>query len=582
MDGIFGIPSIASISPQYGIQPEGNSEKSSSTYIPPVSAGDSSSGDGSQIGNGTNSGGGQHTDSPLPERAGIPLSTDTGSITEGLPHNIREGAPSGYDAAADGGLENMLNSAYKLSLHSGILDSSSQSPGMKPTGETVPSGSPTPTGKLGNPDHMQTRSIAKNLDEAFHINLGPDNEQSDMDFLEKTLSSYNKLGKSTRKTPAESTIFSSAKDSPFQFETAVNKISTQQGQNVYTPYKSENIPRNDSQTVANQPPFAEQRIENNKPSFGFPEVSLLFHTVQQENEQAPSISTQTLPKNSFDLHTVANSEQQTLKFVTATENQKIFSDQTPRHMINIPAPSESLNLSETAAMLGSLSPVEQKRQNAETTALLNGLASEIPLVISHNMIYLRRIMELPFSLYLFGNVDLKTLKDHTSDNDDLIPDEGGEKCEAAEPGYLRLSETVKISAVVHNLYHGGSGMFSEEIPWYRVYVRYAIDNGIINEGDFNDYNKTATRSEMAYVFSRSIPEAELYTINYIPSLPDVSPDTKYSENIFKLYRAGVLLGSDQAGTFHPQHPVSRAEAAIIMGRISNLPDRKKRSYQSNL
>lgn len=582
MDGIFGIPSIASISPQYGIQPEGNSEKSSSAYIPPVSAGDSSSGDGSHIGNGTNSGGSQHAGNPLPDRPGMTLSTDVGSIAEGTSNNMREGAPSGHDVAVDGRLENMLDSAYKLSLHSDFSDSIPQRVGVKSTGETVSSRPQAPTGESGNPVQMQTRGISVNLDEAFHINLSPVDELENMCFLEKTRSGYNKLGKSTSKTPAESTIFSSGKDAPPQFETAVNKIATQQEQNVSSPFKSVNIPRNDSQTAANQSPLTEPLINHNKPSFGFPEVSLPFQTVRQENEQAPAIPAPTSPKIPFDLHTAENSQQQTLQFVTAPENQIISSDRTPRQMINIPAPSESLNLSETAAMLGYLSPVEQKRQNTETSALLNGLASEIPLVLSHNMIYLRRIMELPFSLYLFGNVDLKALKNHTSDNDDLIPDEGVKKHASAELGYLRLSEAVKIAAVVHNLYHGGSGMFSEEIPWYRVYVRYAIDNGIIKEGDFNDYTKNTTRAEMAYVFSRSIPEAELYTINYVPSLPDVSLDTKYSENIFKLYRAGILLGSDQAGTFHPQRPVSKAEAAIIMGRIVILSNRKKRNYQLHL
>ncbi len=38
--------------------------------------------------------------------------------------------------------------------------------------------------------------------------------------------------------------------------------------------------------------------------------------------------------------------------------------------------------------------------------------------------------------------------------------------------------------------------------------------------------------------------------------------------ILRLYRAGVLSGSDALGTFHPDRPISRAETAAIVSRVA--------------
>jgi len=50
-------------------------------------------------------------------------------------------------------------------------------------------------------------------------------------------------------------------------------------------------------------------------------------------------------------------------------------------------------------------------------------------------------------------------------------------------------------------YNGESETFTQGIPWYQVYVDYAITNGIVNANDFTEYDRSATRAEMAYIFS---------------------------------------------------------------------------------
>ena len=138
-------------------------------------------------------------------------------------------------------------------------------------------------------------------------------------------------------------------------------------------------------------------------------------------------------------------------------------------------------------------------------------------------------------------------------------------------GNMTLAEAVTIAARVHHIYNGGDSVFTQGSPWYKVYVDYAIDKGIIDSGTFSDYNKAATRAEMAYIFSRSIPEADFAPQNTINSLPDVSSSTPYYDAIITLYEAGVIAGSDSIGTFNPGNNIIRADASAIISRVI-LPD----------
>ena len=102
----------------------------------------------------------------------------------------------------------------------------------------------------------------------------------------------------------------------------------------------------------------------------------------------------------------------------------------------------------------------------------------------------------------------------------------------------------------------------------------AIENGIVQAGDFTSYTAKATRSQMAYLFSRALPASVLPSINNVQTLPDVTGSTKYSQEIFSLYNAGVLTGSDVFGTFKPNDNIIRAEAAAILTRVA-LPEQRK-------
>ena len=134
-------------------------------------------------------------------------------------------------------------------------------------------------------------------------------------------------------------------------------------------------------------------------------------------------------------------------------------------------------------------------------------------------------------------------------------------------GNMTLAEAVTIAARVHHIYNGGDGVFTQGSTWYQVYVDYCIANDIIGAGTFSDYNKAATRAEMAYIFSRALPNSEFASQNTVNSLPDVNSSTPYYSAILMLYKAGVVAGSDAQGTFNPANNITRAEAAAIISRV---------------
>jgi hypothetical protein len=135
-------------------------------------------------------------------------------------------------------------------------------------------------------------------------------------------------------------------------------------------------------------------------------------------------------------------------------------------------------------------------------------------------------------------------------------------------GDVKLSEVIAMAARLHNIYMGGTGDFYQGPVWYNVYVSYALANGIIRDGDFADYDRTATRGEMAYILGSAVPAKALEQINTVGELPDVNAATPYSYKIFALYQAGVLTGySDHS--YHPDATITRCETAAIIARIAD-------------
>ena len=126
-----------------------------------------------------------------------------------------------------------------------------------------------------------------------------------------------------------------------------------------------------------------------------------------------------------------------------------------------------------------------------------------------------------------------------------------------------------MASRMHRIYETGKNDLTVSgEKWYDSFVSYAVENKIIADGDFDDYEAYATRGEMAYIFANALPEAEYDEKNEIAEIPDVSEDHKYYNEILKLYKAGITCGIDTHGTFVPDSNISRSQAAAIMTRVA--------------
>ena len=151
-------------------------------------------------------------------------------------------------------------------------------------------------------------------------------------------------------------------------------------------------------------------------------------------------------------------------------------------------------------------------------------------------------------------------------------------------GNITVAETLALACRLHSIYHGNGSEFQQETPWYQVYVDYAKENGILTglftEFDsmlLKNYTGLATRELFAALFAQALPSQALPAINTIGQgeIPDVSPSTAIGADIYMLYKAGILTGSDEFGTFHPNNNISRAEVATIVVRMADRSMRVK-------
>ena len=141
-------------------------------------------------------------------------------------------------------------------------------------------------------------------------------------------------------------------------------------------------------------------------------------------------------------------------------------------------------------------------------------------------------------------------------------------------GDLTLAETVVLAARLHSIYTGDGASFTGGATWYQPYVDYAIQNGVIPSGAYSDYGATATRAQFASILAAALPSEALPAINTVTILPDVDANATYAAAALKLYNAGILTGSDAAGTFNPESSIQRSEVATIVTRMADQSQRK--------
>ncbi len=142
-------------------------------------------------------------------------------------------------------------------------------------------------------------------------------------------------------------------------------------------------------------------------------------------------------------------------------------------------------------------------------------------------------------------------------------------------GSITVAETITLLARINAIYMGKVIDESNANPWYQPYVDYAKNEGLLTE-TFADYGAAITRADFARLLSRSVPEKELAEVNAVApnAIPDVKDTDSFASAVYMLYRAGIVTGSDDKGTFNPATGISRAESAALVTRIVDPTLRK--------
>ena len=142
-------------------------------------------------------------------------------------------------------------------------------------------------------------------------------------------------------------------------------------------------------------------------------------------------------------------------------------------------------------------------------------------------------------------------------------------------GNLTFAQAIKLAACMHQLCTTQSVTLenSPEGPWYRSFVDYALENGLLDAEPAN-YNKNIDRRSFVQIFYRALPASSYTPRNDIADdgIPDVRSDAPGAAEIYAFYRAGILSGySSTPGyaehAFGPGSSITRAEVAAIMNRM---------------
>ncbi len=136
--------------------------------------------------------------------------------------------------------------------------------------------------------------------------------------------------------------------------------------------------------------------------------------------------------------------------------------------------------------------------------------------------------------------------------------------------YLTYAEAAKLAACMNERYTKREVTLKNgEINWYDTYVSYCIANGIM-DGPYGLLTNV-TRSGYMEMFAKALPEDALKPINNVPlgSIPDIDVNAKYADEVYTLYRAGILQGSDAKHSCNPYGNIKRSEVAAILSRMMN-------------
>lgn len=111
--------------------------------------------------------------------------------------------------------------------------------------------------------------------------------------------------------------------------------------------------------------------------------------------------------------------------------------------------------------------------------------------------------------------------------------------------------------------------------WAQPYIDYAIENGLVLDGEYTDYRRPIARGEMARILVRALKDV-VYMNDmsaYAKMIGDYEKtDKDFKEYILKAYVTGLMNGYADK-TFKFANNATRAEAATMIHRLIDVNER---------
>ncbi len=141
---------------------------------------------------------------------------------------------------------------------------------------------------------------------------------------------------------------------------------------------------------------------------------------------------------------------------------------------------------------------------------------------------------------------------------------------------VTLAQAITMSTRVRLRYRDNASLPQAEAgeEWYQPALNQAFENQWFVLPDISDLNRPATRGEFAQILAGALPQNALPARTAITEsdILDLPADPDVRTAILTLYRAGILAGTPD-GCFHPEKEITRAEAAAILARLTDVTRR---------
>lgn len=146
-----------------------------------------------------------------------------------------------------------------------------------------------------------------------------------------------------------------------------------------------------------------------------------------------------------------------------------------------------------------------------------------------------------------------------------------------EDNTFRPNDTLTVDQLIKMVVIATGNQLEQGIKyWAQPYIDFAIDKGIVLQGEFIYYKRPITRGEIARILVRCMKD-EIYPDNYNmyqSLIKDFGTSSEaYREYILKAFVAGMMEGYPDA-TFGANKNLTRAEAATVVLRLTDKAIRK--------